>query len=210
MAASPIQDRSTVSKQKILDSATRCLVEHGYAGASTLRIQQLAEVSRGRLLHYFPSKDELLVAAVRHLAESRVAELKEQSLAAITAGPGEPARIDQAVDLMWIPFHQPYFWASLELWIAARHNEPLRAALQPAERKLRRSIHGTVDAMFGPVFAARSRYPQTKNLLVSSMRGVAATYTYEQRRSPTRDPHLVEWKDTARVLLSTPEQNSQH
>jgi AcrR family transcriptional regulator len=203
MTVTSAQARSAISRQRILDSATRCLVEHGYSGASTLRIQQLAEVSRGRLLHYYPSRDELLVAAVGHLAESRVTELREQSLAAITAAHDDPLRIDQAVDQMWLPFHQPYFWASMELWIAARHNDALREALQPAERRLGRFIHSAVDAMFGPLYAAHPRYRQTKNLLVSSMRGVASTYTYGQRRNPARDPHRAEWKDTARVLLST-------
>jgi len=49
-----------------------CLVESGYSGATTLQIQARAGVSRGRLLHHFPSRDELLVAASRHLATERL------------------------------------------------------------------------------------------------------------------------------------------
>jgi len=194
------EERTQASRQRILDAAVQCLVEHGYAGASTLRIQEVAGVSRGRLLHHFPSRDELLVAAVAHLAVGRVAELKEESAAAITAAHDDPARIDQAVATMWVNFHQPYFWAAIELWLAARHNQRLRTALRPAERRLARSIHDTLDAMFGPVFAARPRYVETKNLLVASMRGVSLTYAFDWRQAD-RDPHLAQWKDIARVLL---------
>lgn len=193
--------RTRLSRQHILDAAVRCLVEYGYSGASTLKIQELAGVSRGRLLHHFPSRDELLVAAVHHLAASRVADLREESMATITADPADPARIDQAVDRMWTNFHQPYFWASIELWVAARHNDELRAALRPAERPLNQIIRGALDAMFGPVFAAHPRYRQTRDVLVSSMRGVALTYTFD-RRQAARDPHLAQWRDTARALLA--------
>ena len=65
------QRRGIAVQERILDAAVRALVEHGYAGTSTLRIQEIAEVSRGSLLHQFPSRDALLVAAVQHLAEAR-------------------------------------------------------------------------------------------------------------------------------------------
>ena len=60
--------RTATSRARILDAAVACLVESGYSGATTLQIQARAGVSRGRLLHHFPSRDELLVAASRHLA----------------------------------------------------------------------------------------------------------------------------------------------
>ena len=194
------EKRSQASRQQILDSAVQCLIEDGYSGASTLRIQELAGVSRGRLLHHFPSRDELLVGAVQHLASSRVAALKEEGLATITAQDDDPARIDQAVDQMWVSFHQPYFWASIELWIAARHNDQLRTALRPAERRLYKAIRETLESYFGPMLAARPRYEQTVDILVSSMRGVSLTYAFDPRRI-ARDPHLVQWRDMARTLL---------
>ncbi|NMN93997.1 TetR/AcrR family transcriptional regulator [Antrihabitans stalactiti] len=195
------ESRSQASRQQILDSAVQCLVEDGYSGASTLRIQELAGVSRGRLLHHFPSRDELLVGAVAHLVSNRVATLQEEALTTITAADGDPLRIDQAVDQMWVSFHQPYFWASIELWIAARHNENLRRALKPAERKLYKAIRATLDSYFGPTLCAHPRYRQTVDMLVSSMRGVALTYAFDARR-PARDLHVAQWREVARVLLS--------
>ena len=195
------EKRSQASRQQILDSAVQCLIEDGYSGASTLRIQQLAGVSRGRLLHHFPSRDELLVGAVQHLASSRVAELKEEVITSITVGDADPARIDQAVYQMWATFHQPYFWASIELWVAARHNDHLRAALGPAERQLYKAIRETLDSMFGPILSVRPRYGLTIDILVSSMRGVSLTYAFDRRRY-AKDPHLAGWREMAHAMLA--------
>ena len=67
------EQRTSDSRTRILDAAVSCLVESGYAGTTTLTIQNRAGVSRGRLLHHFPSKENLLVAAAQHLATSRFA-----------------------------------------------------------------------------------------------------------------------------------------
>ena len=66
------EERTATSRARILEAAVACLVESGYAGATTLRIQARAGVSRGRLLHHFPSRDQLLVAASHHLATERL------------------------------------------------------------------------------------------------------------------------------------------
>ena len=193
--------RSRASRQQILDAAVQCLAEYGYAGASTLRIQELAGISRGRLLHHFSSRDELLVGAVQHLASARVAELRTEVGSMIAVPDDDPARIDEAIGQMWTNFHQPFFWASIELWVAARHNDSLREALRPAERQLQKAIHETLAVMFGPVWSARPRYQQVVDTLLSSMRGASVAYGFDPR-TPARDPHLAQWRDVARVLLA--------
>jgi AcrR family transcriptional regulator len=194
------QRRSQVSRDKILDAAVRCLIEYGYSGASTLKIQELAGVSRGRLLHHFASRDLLLIGAVHHLAAGRLAELRNDARESVTASPEDPARIEQAIARVWLDFHQPYFWAEMELWIAARHNQDLRAALGPSERVLYQSIYHTVDVTFGPVFSAHPRYPLVREILLSSMRGTSMTYSFQGRNPPT-DPHLQYWAQMTRDLL---------
>lgn len=57
----------------VLDAAMWSLVEHGYPGTTTQRVQECAGVCRGALLHRSESKAELLVAATHHLAEMRLA-----------------------------------------------------------------------------------------------------------------------------------------
>ena len=52
-----------------------CLTELGWAGTTTTEVSQRAGVSRGAQLHHFPSKQDLVVAAVEHLTERRREEL---------------------------------------------------------------------------------------------------------------------------------------
>ena len=192
IAYSDYAARSRVTQQHLLDTAVEVLIEHGYSGASTLKIQQRAGVSRGRLLHQYPHRDALLVAAVQHIAEGRVRATHGR-----TGWPEDPAqRVAAAIDSMWTTYHQGYFWAATELWLAARQNEALAEALRPREHALGAAIREAVDGLFGPDVTAHPRYPAVRDLLNSSMRGVALTYAFDPR-DPAADPNLATWRSLA-------------
>ena len=57
-------ERTAETTAKLLDATADCLVERGYAGTSTVEVCRRAGVSRGALVHHFPSKDDLVAAAV--------------------------------------------------------------------------------------------------------------------------------------------------
>jgi len=191
-------ERSADSRALILDAAVACLVSDGYAGASTLAVQARAGVSRGRLLHHFPSREELLVAAASHLVNEMLAEAAEQAEHLDVADPVE--RVERCVELNWALFQEPPFWAAMELWNAARTDEALRTALRAEERRLNQAIRAAADRIWGPAAKANPRYPVLRELLFTSMRGVAIAYSFEDRPAAT-DPHLSIWKDLAREML---------
>ena len=197
--------RSADSRALILDAAVACLVEDGYAGASTLAVQARAGVSRGRLLHHFPSRAELLVAAAQHLAGTSLVAVQERAVRLMADQPPGPERVERAIELLWATFHEPPFWAALELWTAARTDPELRAALRSEEPRLRRAIRGVADGIWGPEVSAAPRYAELCELLFTSMRGVALVYAFEER-SPATDPHLALWKRLAgRYLYGAPD-----
>src|ERR1700752_1418105 len=70
------QQRREETRRALLDAAVESLIEVGFTRTTTLEVQRRANTSRGALLHHFPSKAELLVAAVDHLAEMRARELR--------------------------------------------------------------------------------------------------------------------------------------
>ncbi len=197
------QDRATSTRTLILDAAVACLVELGYAGASTLAIQAKAGVSRGRLLHHFPSRDELLVAASQHLTATRLAQTEVRVAEQLADAPEGPRRVERCIELLWTTFHEPPFWAAVELWTAARTNPALAAALRPEERALREAIREVGDRIWGPAVCAHPNYPELRELLFTSMRGAALPYTFERHRDPANDPHVPLWKSLAHRLLFT-------
>ena len=196
------EQRTVDSRARILEAAVECLIEGGFSGATTLAIQARSGVSRGRLLHHFPSREALLVAAAEHLAGQRVRQATERISTHVARAATPEARIAQVVESMWLTFHEPHFWAAVELWTAARTNTGIADALLPGERKLGGVIRASVDRMWGSELVAHPRYPQLRELLLTSMRGVALTYSFD-RRDPRRDSHIALWVETARVILES-------
>ena len=158
-------------RRVLLDAAVDSLVEHGFAGTTTLEVQRRAGVSRGALLHHFPSKAELLVATIGHLVEMRARELKAR------AGelPEGPARIDAVLDLLWECFAGPLFQVTLELRAAARTEPELRRVLTAAERGMRDGILYQTRAMMGKDVAARPGFEAAMDLTLHLMMGAATT-----------------------------------
>lgn len=185
--------RTADSRSLILDAALAGLVEDGYRRTTTVTIQARAGVSRGRLLHHFPSRDDLLIAAAQHLLQERLVEMDGWIARSPHGRTTGAERIDVATDLLWETFRQPYFWAAMELWTAARTDPDLRSALVDAERRLLRTIEKVVDTMYGPVLSSHPEFPEVRDLVFTSMRGVALTYALHDRE-PTTEPYLARWK----------------
>lgn len=185
-----VQDRAAQTRDMILEAAAKVLFEEGYSAATTLHIQQVAGVSRGRLLHHFPSRELLLTAAVHHLAEVRIAEL--------TAGVAIPDdlhdRIRFAVAAMWEITGQSCFWATMELWMGARTANPeLREALSVVERRMLAILRERADELFGEQVTTRPDYLRTREVMITSMRGARLAYTFHPR-DPETDPMLGHWE----------------
>jgi AcrR family transcriptional regulator len=193
-------ERSADSRALILDAAVNCLAEMGYSDTTTLAIQARAGVSRGRLLHHFPSRDALLVAAAQHLAMNRLLDGERWGSEFPTGAVSDRERVVQATTRCWLTFDQPYFWAAVELWVACRTRPELRETLRPEEHRLGAAIRQTVAAMYGPKLSAHPNFAAVRDLLFTSMRGVALTYTFEPREH-VADRHLPIWIDAALRLL---------
>lgn len=192
--------RSDTTRALILDAAVDCLVIYGYDRTTTVRVQARAGVSRGRLLHQFPSRAALLVAAAQHLASAHIAEMEQWGIKHPGQAPEGGERCDQATNLLWTTFRQPYFWAAMELWNAARTDPDLRSELLVTELQLGRAITHVVAAMYGPTLSSHHRFDELRELLFTSMRGVALTYALRDR-DPETDPHLPLWRKLARTIL---------
>ncbi len=124
-------------RQRLLEATVQCLAEYGWSGTSTTLVSQRAGVSRGAQLHHFPTKNDLVVAAVEHLALIRRDELA-QAAAQLPTG---VRRTRAALEMLGGHFTSDVFSAALELWVAARSDAALLAALGPFERTTGRETH---------------------------------------------------------------------
>jgi AcrR family transcriptional regulator len=133
----PQEERTRAMRQRLLEATLQCLVERGWSGTSTTLVSERAGVSRGAQLHHFPTKNALVIAAVEHIATVRRDELGE----AAAALPRGERRTREVLELLGEHFTADVFAAALELWVAARTDPQLLAALEPLERQTGRETH---------------------------------------------------------------------
>ncbi len=141
----PQEERTRAMRQRLLDATVECLVERGWSGTSTTLVSQRAGVSRGAQLHHFPTKADLVLAAVEHLSDARRADLE----AAAAELPTGRRRTRAVLEMLAVHFTGPVFSAALELWVAARTDEALREAVGPLEQRIGRETHHAVVGLLG-------------------------------------------------------------
>lgn len=186
-------ERST--RDRILDAAVQSLIEQGAARTTTLEVQKKAGVSRGALLHHFPTHAELLSATVNDLVrrnEQSVFELQEKLHNA-------PDAVERAIRALALMMGQPPFMAELELWALARTDEGLRAALVKVERDARKESERVLRALFAPV-ADRPGHDAVIAMTTDFLRGFVLSGVL--RRNPVRRQQMISnWVRATQILL---------
>lgn len=198
------RQRTEATRAVIMHAAKDVLNEDGFARATTVSVQERANVSRGRLLHQFPSREELLIAAVKYLAEQQFNAMMKVEVPVAS----DAERIKFAIERLWALYDGPLFWAGMELWMASRTHPSLKRRFAREDRKMSRIMNDLADHLFGPDLVQRPRYLAFRHALIGSIRGVAITYSFARGRT-AKDPHLLYWQDMAQCMLAdtpTPEE----
>lgn len=164
------EERSAETRARLLDATIASLVEVGYANTTTTAVCERAGVSRGAQVHHFPRKQDLVVAAVAHLAARRATELRRRA-EALPAASGA-ARLDALLDLVTEAFGGPLFDAALELWVAARTDAELHRSLLQFERVAGRGLASLWREVAGDL-AAAERFDAMLQLTMHLARGMA-------------------------------------
>ncbi|MBW2215109.1 MAG: TetR/AcrR family transcriptional regulator, partial [Deltaproteobacteria bacterium] len=127
----PQAERRRITRGKLLDATIESLIDVGYPRTTTVEVGERAGLSRGAQLHHFPSRADLLVGAIEHLADERSKEFEAELSARLEKG-DDP--IDAMVDMLWATFSGPLYWAVVELMVAARTDPELLDRFETFER----------------------------------------------------------------------------
>ncbi|HSN70917.1 MAG TPA: TetR/AcrR family transcriptional regulator, partial [Steroidobacteraceae bacterium] len=122
--------KSASTRNQIIEAAIKCFVDLGYSRTTTTAIAEKAGLSRGAMLHHFPSKIDIVRAAVEYLHSKR---LKAFRKAISRVSPTDSERVQQSVEAYWQQVRHPMFVAFFELTVAARTDTELAAILKPAQ-----------------------------------------------------------------------------
>jgi len=190
----PQAERRRITRTKLLDATVESLIDVGYHRTTTVEVGERAGLSRGAQLHHFPSRADLLIAAIEHIADERSQELEEELRERLEAG-DDP--IDAMVDMLWTMFSGPLYWAVIELMVAARTDDELLEKLADFER----SLGGRIQAGFKKLTGRGDRESRIAvEMTLYFMRGLAMERIFRDHDAHYAD--LVDrWKRNLHTLL---------
>lgn len=194
----PQQDRSRATRKRLLEAAIECLAELGWAASTVSVVAERAGVSRGAAQHHFPTREDLVTAAVEYVCEERTARLREH----LTALPEGPGRVQAVIDLIDRMYTGPLFRAALQLWLAATSDEQLRARVVPLEARVGRETHRVAVELLG----VDESTPGVREIVQGTLDmarglGLANLLTDDSKR---RKRILREWARTLSTTLAAP------
>lgn len=123
----PHAERSASMRQRLIDAAVACLRRVGYAATTTQLVMEEAGVSRGAMLHHFPTKVDLIIA----VAESAAAYQNRYVRRRLNVIPPGIDRFLAITTATWEAMCEPPALALIEIIIASR-SDPALGARFPA------------------------------------------------------------------------------
>lgn len=140
----PQQDRSRVTRARLLESAIVCLAELGWSASTVAVVAEHAGVSRGAAQHHFPTREALFTAALEHVTAERGAQLRRE-----VAERRIELDTEAIVELVFGLFTGTFFRAALMIWVAAASEPQLREHIVALEARIGREVHRTVLDLLG-------------------------------------------------------------
>lgn len=140
-------ERSAETRERILEAAAGLICTRGYARLRTADVADTAGVSRGAMLHHFPSKGALVVATLAHVFD------KARALSRARA-----AAIDPPDDLLAAViadarefFFNEHFKVALDIVLSTSTDNAVRKQILDVSSKARRPV----EAAWSAALAAR-------------------------------------------------------
>lgn len=151
MTAPAPRRSADVTRRHLLEATFEALVEVGYARTSTPEVLRRTGLSRGALLHHFPTKTDLVSAAMEYVFDKRLAEYRE-AFANLVVPDGE-SKAAAGIDLLWDLVRGPTYHAWLELVVAARTDPELMERIRLIDSRFDRGAADLREGFYPPMEA---------------------------------------------------------
>ncbi|MFC6198472.1 TetR/AcrR family transcriptional regulator [Ponticaulis profundi] len=163
-------------REKLIASAISCLYNDGYSAATTLNVQKKAGVSRGALVHHFPTRADLLIAVAKKIIEEQtkfyISELEKIG--------DNRERYLQIIAIAWKALKKPSGMALLEILLGCRSDEDLSVRLAPVIRDLTAfQRQGMWYLAKGAGATDRAAVQSANDLCLAALRGLSIQLLYD-------------------------------
>lgn len=179
--------KSASTRNLIIETAVKCFVELGYARTTTTAISTRAGLSRGAMLHHFPSKIDIVRAAVDHLHAKRLRAFRKSNS---KEAPGRD-HVRHAVENYWAHVQHPLFVAFFELAVAARTDKELAAILRPAQEAFEREWYVESKDLFPEWRGKGEKFDLAFDMSRYMLEGMAISFL--THRQTERDKRVVDY-----------------
>jgi AcrR family transcriptional regulator len=168
----------------------------------------MAGVSRGAVLHYYASKEELLASALEHVFRRRTEEFRT----AFARLPEQTDRVAAAIDILWEMFSGSIFYAWLELVVAARGDRAVHGDVQRVAAGVADEIQRTFTELFGTAAPANSLFAAAPHFAFALLQGLALERIVSRGEDGTVGRVLDALKTLGGIVLETkqPEEGESH
>jgi AcrR family transcriptional regulator len=109
-ARSRREEYAEATYEALLDSASGCFFESGFAATSLDQVAQRARVTKGAIYHHFTSKRELFMAVLERQQEHSVGSVGQAGATASDAWIGIVAAVDAFLETISDPIYQRLCW----------------------------------------------------------------------------------------------------
>lgn len=122
-----LTQRGADAREKIIAAMIACIVRSGFAATTVEHVMAEAGLSRGSVLHQFPTRLELAVASAEHAMR----EMMDAGRAYGSAVADPYERLVRYADNLWANHSHPNGLAVTDILLATRYDADLADALQP-------------------------------------------------------------------------------
>jgi AcrR family transcriptional regulator len=155
-------ERRATTRRAILDATLEELDAVGYSNLTTASVVARAGVTRGAQAHYFATKADLVVQALRHITDQLIEELIAQPP---KRSESLRAQYELLLQRLWELNAGIASTALIELWVASRTDPELAEHLDRFDKEIGRHLAETAVAV-APEFAARD---DARHLLINGL-----------------------------------------
>jgi len=191
-----VQERKSAEMRlTILEAAMDCLANYGYARTTTQLVRRIAHISRGTLLHHYPSKNDLITAVIEYAFYKRMKSFVE---GVKHLSSQERVRLNLGIRNSWQQLGSREYQVYLELHMAARTDAELRAIFIPRARQYDQVWRENVAPLY-PEWSDRRLFDLGSEFTRSALEGLRLNS--DIWNNPENEVILVEFVSQLLLLL---------
>ena len=178
----PNAERTAKTRAKLIEATIACLYELGFHQTTTTVVAERAGVSRGAMLHHFPTKADLVMAAAERMRDMR-GELHRDRMAELNT-PSE--KFLSLIDVLWEAMTSPSGVARIELMLSTRSDPEMAQKFSQMNDELDRSHKDSVWRLCETMGLSgdedRAKVDAFVQLYAAALRGLAIDALRENSR----------------------------